>query len=125
MAGRPGLTRLDVIVGVVALSPSVTLSVLVFTFPLWVQGEVTWNEAVIIGSIGIVSVLSATATLWSIRHGKRWAWVGLALGAAFLLAVGLTPVAVGVAHYYFGIGIIYMLMAATSLLESRNPKRTR
>ena len=111
--------------GVVALSPSVTLSVLVFTFPLWVQGEVTWNEAVIIGSIGIVAALSAMATLWSIRHGKRWAWVGLALGVAFLLATGLTPVAVGVAHYYLGIGIIYTLMAATSLLESRNPKRTR
>ena len=111
--------------GVVALSPSVALAVLVFSAPFWSPTAADWDGAVVVGFIALAGTLSGAATIYSIRHGERWAWAGLILGFILLATTLFTPAAIGVAHWYMLVGAFYVGLAAVCLLNKHNPWGTR
>ena len=110
--------------GVVALLITTGLSLLFFTMPLWWDTEEGWGWPMVTGTLGLLGVLSVGATLWSARHNKRMAGVGLVLALFYLAAVILFPWSLAPFIFFGGPALLVTGLAVANNLPRKHVERT-
>ena len=120
LRGQPMPVSRLAIASLAAACFSLALSILFVTTPLASaanRGQAYWSF--ILGPIGLLGVVAATAIIWSDGRRGRWSLIGLGLSLLYLAASVAPQVFLVTAHLYGPVALALVALAGWNILKWR------